>query len=52
MRFGIRAEAAPGLVEYVGDYNTEGLHSSPGYLTWSEFERRWRAANEQGSIAQ
>ncbi len=23
-------------------HNTERIHSSPGYLTPSEFERRWR----------
>ena len=46
-----RAEAAQAIVEYIGDYNTERLHSSPGYLTPSEFERR--AGNERlGASAQ
>jgi len=50
--FKTRAEAAQALVEYFGYYNTERIHSSLGYLTPSEFERRWRAENEQrGTIA-
>jgi len=44
--FKTRAEAAQALVEYFGYYNTERIHSSLGYLTPSEFERRWRAENE------
>ena len=37
----------------VGLYNTERIHSSIGYLTPSEFERRWRAENERrGTITQ
>jgi transposase InsO family protein len=51
--FKTRAEAAHAIVEYLGYYNTERIHSSLGYLTPSEFERRWRAENEQGgTIAQ
>lgn len=50
--FKTRAEAAQAILEYFGYYNTERLHSSLGYQTPSEFERRWRAGNEQrGSIA-
>lgn len=41
MRFETRSEAAQALVEYLGYYNTERLHSSLGYQTPSEFERRW-----------
>lgn len=53
MHFKTRAEAAQALVEYFGYYNTERIHSSLGYLTPSEFERRWRAENERrGAVAQ
>lgn len=45
--FETRAEAARVLVEYLGYYNTERMHSSIGYVTPSEFERRWHAENEQ-----
>lgn len=45
--FTTRAEAAQAIVEYLGYYNTERMHSSLGYLTPSEFERRWRAKNER-----
>ena len=47
VQFKTRAEAADGLVQYFGYYNTERMHSSLGYLTPSEFERRWRAENAQ-----
>lgn len=51
-QFKTRAEAAQALLEYFGYYNTERFHSSLGYLTPSEFERRWRAEHEQrGTIA-
>lgn len=51
--FKTRAEAAQALVQYFGYDNTERLHSSLGYLTPSEFERRWRAENEpRGTTAQ
>ena len=45
--FKTRDEAAQAIVEYIGYYNTERMHSSLGYLTPSEFERRWRADNER-----
>jgi putative transposase len=48
VHFKTRAEAAQALIEYFGYYNTERMHSSPGYLTPSELERRWRAGNERG----
>ena len=51
--FKTRAEAARAIVEYLGYYNTERLHSSLGYQTPSEFERRWRAQNEhRGGVGQ
>jgi transposase InsO family protein len=46
-QFKTRAEAAQAIVEYLGYYNTDRMHSSLDYLTPSEFERRWRADNEQ-----
>jgi len=50
--FKTRAEAAQTIIEYLGYYNTERIHSSLGYLTPSEFERRWRAEQAQrGKIA-
>ncbi|MGE0314380.1 MAG: IS3 family transposase [Lautropia sp.] len=45
--FKTRAEAAQALVEYLGYYNTERIHSSIGYVTPSDFERRWHAKNQQ-----
>ncbi|MDE2150524.1 MAG: integrase core domain-containing protein [Gammaproteobacteria bacterium] len=51
--FKTRAEAAQALMEYFGYYNTERMHSSLGYRTPSEFERRWHAENERrGAVAQ
>ena len=51
--FKTRAEAAQAIIEYLGYYNTERIHSSLGYLTPSEFERRWRTENAQrGKTAQ
>jgi transposase InsO family protein len=47
VHFKTRAEAAEAIVEYLGYYNTERMHSSLAYLSPSEFERRWRAENEQ-----
>ena len=38
--FKTRADAARAIVEYLGYYNTERLHSSLDYQTPSEFERR------------
>jgi len=46
-RFRTRAEAAQAIVEYIGYYNTERIHSSLDYVTPSEFERRWRADDAQ-----
>jgi transposase InsO family protein len=52
-RFKTRAQAARALVEYFGYYNTQRRHSSLGYVTPSEFERRRCAQNERRSeIAQ
>ena len=53
VHFKTRVGAAQALVECFGYYNTERIDSSLGYVTPSEFERRWRAENERrGSVAQ
>ena len=39
--FQTRAQARQAIVEYIGYYNTERRHSSLGYVTPAEFERRW-----------
>jgi putative transposase len=43
--FETREQARRQIVEYIGYYNTERRHSSLGYLTPAEFERRWRAVS-------
>jgi putative transposase len=50
-RFETRAQAEQTLVEYFGYYNTERLHSALGYVTPSEFERRWCAQNHKEAAA-
>ena len=52
-RFHTRAEAAREIIEFLGYYNTERLHSSLGYVTPSEFEQRWhtsQAATDRESV--
>lgn len=51
VHFKTRVGAAQALVEYLGYYNTERIDSSLGYVTPSEFERRWRAENERRAAA-
>jgi putative transposase len=52
-KFTTRSQAKASLIEYLGYYNTERIHSSLGYQTPSEFERCWRAENEpRASIEQ
>ena len=41
--FETREQARLEIVEYIGYYNTDRRHSSLGYVTPAEFERRWRA---------
>jgi putative transposase len=41
-----REQARLSITEYLAYYNTERLHSSLGYMSPSEFERRWRAGNK------
>ncbi len=45
--FATRAQAREAIVEYIGYYNTERRHSALGNIAPAEFERRWRAGNEQ-----
>ena len=49
--FKTRAEAERVIVEYIGYYNTERRHSALGYVSPTEFERRWRAAMNQAMKA-
>ena len=46
MHFETREQARRAIVEYIGYYNTERRHSSLGYITPAEFERRWRAESD------
>ena len=39
------------IVEYIGYYNTDRRHSSLGYVTPAEFERRWCAESNQTTQA-
>lgn len=45
VHFETREQAMREIVEYIGYYNTERRHSSLGYITPAEFERRWRAGS-------
>ena len=47
VHFQTREQAARAIVEYIGYYNTERRHSSLGYITPAEFERRWRAETNE-----
>jgi transposase InsO family protein len=44
--YATREQARLSITEYLAYYNTERLHSSLGYMSPSEFERRWRAENK------
>ena len=41
--FRTRSEARRAIIEYISYYNTERRHSSLGYISPVQFERRWRA---------
>ena len=45
--FETREQAQRVIVEYIGYYNTDRRHSSLGYVTPAECERRWRAGQDQ-----
>jgi putative transposase len=45
--FATREQARREIVEYIGYYNTERRHSSLGYVTPAEFERRWHGGSYQ-----
>lgn len=40
--FATRAQARRAILEFIGYYNAERRHSSLGYLTPVQFERRWQ----------
>ena len=52
VHFETREQARREIVEYIGYYNTERRHSSLGYLTPAEFERRWHAGSSPMPPAQ
>jgi putative transposase len=45
--YATREQARLSITEYLAYYNTERLHSSLDYVSPSECERRWRAANQR-----
>ena len=49
--FETREQARREIVEYIGYYNTDRRHSSLGYITPAEFERRWRAGSNSTTKA-
>jgi len=49
--FETREQARLQIVEYIGYYNTDRRHSSLGYVTPAEFERRWCAESNQTTQA-
>lgn len=48
--FATRDQARRAIVEFIGYYNTERLHSSLGYMTPTAFEHRWRDASSPQSL--
>jgi transposase InsO family protein len=51
VHFETREQARQAIVEYIGYYNTERRHSSLGYVSPAEFERRWRAESDSRAKA-
>ena len=51
VHFETREQARREIVEYIGYYNTDRRHSSLGYITPAEFERRWRAGSNSTTKA-
>jgi putative transposase len=49
--FATRAQARQAILEYIGYYNTERRHSSIGYVSPAQFERRWLARDGKSAQA-
>ena len=46
-RFATRRQAKDEIIGWLAWYNSQRLHSTLGYISPVEYERRWMAAHEQ-----